>query len=613
MSKLKKYSLILIAIVIVMASALTVYATDQTTGSLTIITHEQKNGDETTNPVMAGIEYTIYKVDESIENYWDASVYVENNSIQGVTKTTGTDGKAIFSNLELGRYYVMVTSFPDGVNNQIHDFLVDIPMTNTEGTGLDYDVIVEPKISTAYGNIELTKVDGAGNPIEGVIFKVQIRNYGGNGRSFDDLPQSERWIDYIPEEASSVLTVTTDSNGKIKLTNLPSGMYVRYRLIEVSGPEGYIVNNGIISDMDWDIGWNGSIYPYVSDDFNYNYLQITETENLTSVIYTNDKPTITKKVKNSAGNFVDAAGMNATDTITFKVTTDVPMQIAMMDTYKVTDVLPVGLTLDRNSIKIEGTIASGSEEISTDIYTLSDTGLELTFDTSKMVDSNGDLLYSAIIVTYDATVNIDNVVIGGDGNINTASLTYTDFIEEGYYDENWDWVEPAETSTNTITDTAEVHTGALKIEKVEKGNTETKLAGAKFKIATTEANAEAGTFVKDADGNDIEVTTDSNGLAEIKGLAYADDGSDTSYWLVETQAPTYEDTVDGQAVTKSYNLLQNPIEVQVGKTTYETAVQVQNSKGLDLPATGGIGIAIFAIAGITLMVISKKMSKEELK
>ena len=80
---------------------------------------------------------------------------------------------------------------------------------------------------------------------------------------------------------------------------------------------------------------------------------------------------------------------------------------------------------------------------------------------------------------------------------------------------------------------------------------------------------------------------------------------------METQAPTYDTTVDGQTVQKAYNLLKNPVEVKVGKTTYDTAVQIQNSKGLDLPATGGIGIAIFAVVGITMMIVSKKMNKEE--
>ena len=177
------------------------------------------------------------------------------------------------------------------------------------------------------------------------------------------------------------------------------------------------------------------------------------------------------------------------------------------------------VTLDKSSIKVEGTVVTGSETVPTDIYTISDDGLTLTFDPTKMYDTTSGLkapIYNDIIVTYNATFN-DNAVIGGDGNINTAKLTYTSDI--------------ANKTTTEITDTAEAHTGAIAIEKVDKADTSVKLEGAKFKVATSKANAEAGTFVKGTDGEDIEVTTDANGLATIKGLAYADDESDEIYYI----------------------------------------------------------------------------------
>ena len=299
-----------------------------------------------------------------------------------------------------------------------------------------------------------------------------------------------------------------------------------------------------------------------------------------------------------------------TNIVTFNITTDVPMQIADMSTYKITDNISEGLILDRDSIVIEGTTTTGREVIPEDMYTLSQDGLEVTFDTSKMYNSSSNEktpLYDAIIITYDTTLDEDKAVIGGNGNINTATLEYTNNIDYEY-DEYGDPVAPIEISTTTVSDTAEVHTGAISLEKVEKGDLNKKLQGAKFKVATTKDNAENGIFVKDSNNEDIEVTTDEQGQAVIKGLAYADDGSDVSYWLVETQAPTYED-YDG--ITKYYNLLKSPVEIKVGKTTHEEIVQIQNSKGFDLPATGGIGIAIFAIAGITIMTISVVVNKKQ--
>ena len=579
-----------------------VNAEEPTTGSLTIITHEQQNEDTTTNPPLEGIEYTVYKVDETCEDRVDGEYYIEENNIQGISKTTDSTGTVVFDNLELGRYYVKVTDDMDGVLSY-ENFLVDIPMTNAQGTGLDYNITVEPKIQTAYGNFELIKTDLAGKPLSGVTFKVQVMKRS-SAFSLDDLPLSV-WTDYIPEGEDSVLTVTTNSEGKITLSNLPAyfnygGAYeedVIYRLIEISTPERYI-NNNIISDLFFYVGEDGKVYTnYQSlEQFKkYFITNVVEGDNLTSVTYMNEKPEIIKKVKNSAGVFVDSASAFMSDKVTFSITVDVPMSVLNMSTYKITDNIPTGLVLDRDSIVVEGMTPTGKWVIPEELYTLSDTGLEITFNAS---DLNG---LSAIVVTYDVSFDSNNVVIGGDGNINTATLEYTNNISE----------DGVELSTTTITDSAEVHTGAVSIEKIEKGNVDNKLPGAKFKIATTEENAKNGVFVKNSTGEDIEVETDAQGQAIIEGLAYADNGTDVSYWLVETQAPSYQE--DGE--TKYYNILKSPVEVRVGKTTHTLPIQIQNSKGLTLPATGGIGIAIFAIAGIAIMggaiVLNKKQKANE--
>ena len=579
-----------------------VKAEEPTTGSLTIITHEQQNEDTTTNPPLEGIEYTVYKVDETCEDRVDGEYYIEENNIQGISKTTDSTGTVVFDNLELGRYYVKVTDDMDGVLSY-ENFLVDIPMTNAQGTGLDYNITVEPKIQTAYGNFELIKTDLAGKPLSGVTFKVQVMKRS-SAFSLDDLPLSV-WTDYIPEGEDSVLTVTTNSEGKITLSNLPAyfnygGAYeedVIYRLIEICTPERYI-NNNIISDLFFYVGEDGKVYTnYQSlEQFKkYFITNVVEGDNLTSVTYMNEKPEIIKKVKNSAGDFVDSASAFMSDKVTFSITADVPMSVLNMSTYKITDNIPTGLVLDRDSIVVEGMTPTGKWVIPEELYTLSDTGLEITFNAS---DLNG---LSAIVVTYDVSFDSNNVVIGGDGNINTATLEYTNNISE----------DGVELSTTTITDSAEVHTGAVSIEKIEKGNVDNKLPGAKFKIATTEENAKNGVFVKNSTGEDIEVETDAQGQAIIEGLAYADNGTDVSYWLVETQAPSYQE--DGE--TKYYNILKSPVEVRVGKTTHTLPIQIQNSKGLTLPATGGIGIAIFAIAGIAIMggaiVLNKKQKANE--
>lgn len=607
-TKMKKYLFLVVAMIMVVTVAVTakLNAAETTTGSLTIICHEQRNGDTTTNPPLKGIEYTLYKVDDTCEDDWDASDFVEENNIIGITKVTNDEGKIVFSNLELGRYYANVTKVNDGMY-EYEPFVVDIPTTNAQGTGFVYNVIVEPKIRTAYGNLELTKKDAAGNPLKGVTFKLQVKK-GMMQNSLGEV--TNEWQDYIVDGSDSAITFITDENGRINIENIPAfGSHIIYRLIEVSTLDGYIKNDKILSQFFFTVSEDGTIdssYNYgIMNNYEKKFINVTESNSsITKIEYINEKPTMTKKVKNSNGAFVDSVGCYINDTICFRITADVPEQISNMETYKITDVLPVGLTIDKSSIRIEGATPEGFEEIPSYFYTISDTGLEVTFDTENMYYIENGIevpVFNSIIITYNVSLNENNSVIGGNGNINTASLTYTNNIDEN----------GRELSTKTVTDTADVHTGAISIEKVEKGNLTNKLSGAKFKVATTKDNAKAGIFVKDENNVDIEVTTDSNGQAMIKGLAYADDGSDVSYWLVETEAPKYKETVDGTEVEKTYNLLKNPVEVKVGKTTHNTPVQVENSKGLNLPVTGGIGIALFVLVGISIMAYAVIMNKKQ--
>ena len=266
-NKVKKYSIIMSVITLVLVSilAIQVNAEEPTTGSITIIAHEQQNGDTTTNPPMEGVEYTIYKVNESCENNNAAETYIEENKVEGISKTTGEDGTVVFDNLELGRYYVSVIAHdgwynaPDNSINYFYkNFLIDVPTTNLQGDSWDYNIIIEPKYQTAYGNLELTKVDSAGNPIEGVTFKLQYNVEGPH------------WEDYIPDGSNQVLTVTTDKDGKIRLENLPYGMSIEYRLVEVSAPDGYILSP-TLSGLTFEVDENGKISSHNLEDIQDGY------------------------------------------------------------------------------------------------------------------------------------------------------------------------------------------------------------------------------------------------------------------------------------------------------------------------------------------------------
>ena len=109
-------------------------------------------------------------------------------------------------------------------------------------------------------------------------------------------------------------------------------------------------------------------------------------------------------------------------------------------------------------------------------------------------------------------------------------------------------------------------------------------------------------FSLEPDGKIVaKITSDSNGMVEIKGLAYG------TYYLVETEAPV--DSTSG----KSYNLLSSSQEITINASSHETSnnYRIINRMGPVLPITGSVGTIIISIIGIVLVVIGTKFFKKE--
>ena len=213
---------------------------------------------------------------------------------------------------------------------------------------------------------------------------------------------------------------------------------------------------------------------------------------------------------------------------------------------------------------------------------------------------------------------------------------------------NWEYTNRFGENKYRHSQRPKIHTGAIIIDKVDV-NTGAKLGGAEFQIASSEQNAKDGNYIRrikmannrwlvidygeEFTVNGVKYTyddinpatgkvwawiesTDSNGYAIFEGLRDYNDnptplvnppggGKDyNDYWLVETQAPT------------GYNLLNAPVKAifsaknslpynDVSKTpnpayTIDRLV-IKNSKGFDLPKTGGIGTILFTAGGIALV------------
>lgn len=293
--------------------------------------------------------------------------------------------------------------------------------------------------------------------------------------------------------------------------------------------------------------------------------------------------------------------------------------------YVMTDTMSAGLTFDPASVHVYYIKDTGSGTTNVDL-----TAWTLVTDFSapenavyagktfviKFSDAEIQALHDGtkIMVDYQATIN-ENAVIGTAGNPNVATLIYGNI--------------PTETSeSKTIT-----YVWGFDIYKYTLvGGAKTALAGAKFKVLMKDglnesfipvAKDDALSTAKgypvykvsgapDATGTEIE--TDATGKFAIVGLDAGD------YWLRETEAPagynklTYDIECDIIAVGKYAT--DSTLDYAVAGGGAAKVIEVENSTGTMLPATGGLGTFLFTMIGGavvlvtgTLLVVRKRMSR----
>lgn len=315
---------------------------------------------------------------------------------------------------------------------------------------------------------------------------------------------------------------------------------------------------------------------------------------------------IAKHKEVSVDKAADKASVTKNEKVTYTITVDIPTYAtgAVDKSFYVSDLLPDGLTIDPASIKVK----IDGADVDAATYTLDTTAtaeytFKLSVDTDKYAarwSANGG---KQLVITYTATLNDNDTTQVNTKEINTVTFDYSFYP----YVEN---------SHKQKTDTVDVTTFAIKIDKFVKDQEATKLAGAKFDLyrTATQAEIDAGTSVEiphtSIQGIKLEgdKVTDDNGAATFE--KYEANGNKYDYYLVETQAPS------------GYNILDNAVKVnftdaEVEATAGVYTVKVSNSSGIQLPITGGTGTVIFTIIGIALMVgavvlfvVSRKKAKE---
>lgn len=296
---------------------------------------------------------------------------------------------------------------------------------------------------------------------------------------------------------------------------------------------------------------------------------------------------------------------NIGDTINYKVTYSIPVGENGLESLVVTDTMSKGLTFEDNAENIK--VLNGNEEVDKKMYTVTHstddstkvTTITITFDSENYCKKLASNTTQNFTITYTATLN-DQAVLGGkDGNTNDVFVTYKNTGDV-------DRVTKPKDTTKVFT---------YGIDLLKKGEGGDKLVGVKFTL-TDESDKAVNVDKKTSNtfytpgGDSNEVETGADGKIYIRGLkpgTYKLTETKTNAGYVLLKDPVVikikADNATGEAeafVGNKSVTMQND-QKNSGSKTAEVPLTVVNSKGFDLPATGGRGIALFTIAGIAIV------------
>lgn len=290
---------------------------------------------------------------------------------------------------------------------------------------------------------------------------------------------------------------------------------------------------------------------------------------------------------------------NIGDTINYEVDYSIPVTEQGLVKLVVKDTMSKGLTFDKNSIIVKN---EGAEVDSTNykVNPIKDSegNTNITIEFEKTYCENlAKPSTQNFTITYTATLN-NKAVLGQSGNTNNVIVTYQNDKDS------------EKTTPNKDT---KVFTYGIDLTKLGEGKTPLKDVEFELKDVTNNKvlnvknNNDATNSYYTPDGNSsIKLTTDDKGKIYIRGLKPG------TYQLTETKTNAgyvlLKDPVvieikdDGATATVGGKPVTMQVD-QINKTsdTAEVPLTVVNSKGFNLPVTGGRGIALFTIAGIAIV------------
>ena len=435
--------------------------------------------------------------------------------------------------------------------------------------------------------------------------QIEVANIVKNGTLLATLPSTsmtaagtEGLVDYKAQLAPGYWIVLV--TGTVNEVYNPMLLGVAY---SASGSDNTMTAGPVNADGNWALG--GEAYAKSTQPSIEKKITGSTTADGTD---TKDEPYVEN------GNDV-AIG----DIVNYEITTHIPSYSKQYTKVilKIKDTLSKGLTLDPDSIKING--AAVDSEMGK--LTINADGFEFEIDSNYALAHGNE----EIKVTYSATVN-NQAEKNFDPNTNTAKLVYSNNPADE------DDTKETESTTYTYTFSigaalsASIQDYNKKINQIIKVDADGKV----ISTSKTESGLEADKVIEVKEGAEFTLTNKKTGKVYTAttgvdgGLTF--EGLDAGeYTLVETKAPsgftlntrqipvvisaTY--TTEGKLDTLTIKI--DGENTSTYKATYDTTgtiktitetttvTDVINTKIAQLPSTGGMGTYLFTIIGVVVM------------